>query len=271
MRGRVEEVSSEVAVGEQHGDRRGHRRQRDDEQDRVDHERPHEQGQAAPAHPRRAHVDNRGVEVDRAQQRGDAGQVDEEDPRVLAPARRVLDARQGWVAPPAGLRRVPEDRRVEDDPARQQQPVGERVQTREGHVPGADHERQEVVAEARPDRDDEQEDHRRPVHGQQLVVVLAGQDRVVRLGQLDAHEQRLDPAEHEEHERGDQVEDPDLLVIGGRDPIDPPLGLTRPRDLVGDDLGRRQGRSFGDRAHARESPRGPLIDFRSRSAAGGAG
>ena len=239
VRGGVEEVGPEVTVGEQHRDRGGHHRQRDDQQHRVHEQAPHEQRQPAPAHPGGAHVHDRRVEVDRADQRGDAGDVDQEDPRVLAAAGRVLDARQRRVAPPAGLRRLPEQRDVEHDPAEQQQPVGERVQARERHVAGADHQRQEVVPEARHHRHHEQEDHRRAVEREQLVVVLAGQQRVVRHAELHAHQQRFDPAEREEHEGGDQVEDPDLLVVGGRDPVDPLLARPRPRHLVRGDLRNR--------------------------------
>ena len=47
----VEEVGAEVAVGEQHRDRRRDHRQREDQQHRVGEDRPDEQRQAAPAHP----------------------------------------------------------------------------------------------------------------------------------------------------------------------------------------------------------------------------
>ena len=96
------------------------------------------------------------------------------------PLGEYCDARQRRVAPPAGLGRVEEQRRVEDDPAEQQQPERQRVEPRERHVARADHQRHEVVAEAGHHRHDEQEDHRRPVHREQLVVVLGGQQRVVR-------------------------------------------------------------------------------------------
>jgi hypothetical protein len=140
---------------------------------------------------------------------------------------------------------VPEQRGVEDDAAGQKQPEGERVQPRERHVPGADHQRDEVVAEAGHDRNDEQEDHRRAVQGEQLVVMLAADQRVVRDRELRAHQQSLDAAEDEEHERQDQVHDPDLLVVGGQHPIEPLLGLARLVDLVGEDLGYRTKRLFG--------------------------
>src|SRR5262249_53700181 len=48
-----------------------------------------------------------------------------------------------------------------------------------------------------------------------------------------------DPAEPEEHERQDQVHDPDLLVVGGGDPVHPLLRLARHRHLVRADLGNR--------------------------------
>ena len=120
-------------------------------------------------------------------------------------------------------------------PAGQQQPEGERVQAREGHVARADHQRQEVVGEARHHRHDEQEDHRRAVHREQLVVDLRRDQRVVRRAQLQADHQRLDAAEAEEHERRDHVHDPDPLVVGGRDPARPAARLAL--DAVGDDLG----------------------------------
>src|SRR3712207_8606177 len=53
-------------------------------------------------------------------------------------------------------------------------------------------------SEAGPDRDDDQEDHRRAVHGEHLVVHLRREERVLRRPQLDAHEERLGPAQQEE-------------------------------------------------------------------------
>ena len=149
--GGVEEVGAEVPVGEQHRDRRGDHRQREDQQDRVGEDRPHEQRQPAPAHAAGAHVGDRRVEVDRAERarRGRSGGSG----RSTRPGRRSASrwrSDSGAIARPAGFRRVPEDRGVEDDAAGQQQPEGERVQAREGHVARADHQRQEVVGQARP-------------------------------------------------------------------------------------------------------------------------
>ena len=74
-------ASSTVAASE---------RQREHDQVRVDQDRPHEQRHAAPAHAGRAHVVDRRDEVDRAEDRRQAGEVDHVDPRVLAVGRRVL-------------------------------------------------------------------------------------------------------------------------------------------------------------------------------------
>ena len=115
-------------------------------------------------------------------------------------------------------------------PPNEQQPERQRVQARERHVARADHQRHEVVAEARQHRHDEQEDHRGAVHRHEAVVGLGLDQRVVRLRQLEAHHQRLDAAEDEEEEGGEQVEDPDLLVIGRGQPREPaaPARSLRP-------------------------------------------
>ena len=154
--------------------------------------------------------------------RARAHQHERHDPQVLPVADRgerpVL--RQRRVARPAGRGRAtghePEE---EQDPAERQHPERQRVDPREGHVRRADLERHDVVPEARQDRDDEQEDHRRGVHREQLVVRLVGHELEPGLGELDAHDQRQQAGEEEEDERVDQVEDPDLLVIGGRQPL----------------------------------------------------
>ena len=248
-------MRAEMTIREQHRDRSGDHRHREDDQDRVGQDRPDEQRQTAPRHALRAHVGDRRVEVDRAHDRGQPRQVDQVDPRVLAAAGRVDRAGQRRVAGPAGFRRVPEERGIEDDAARQEQPEGECVQARVGHVAGADHQRHEVVRQPGHHRHDEQEDHRRPVHREQLVIGLGRHQRVVRRAQLQAHHQRLDSAQTEEHERQDHVHDPDPLVIGGGDPARPAFLLAL--DVVGYYLGDwgcvgGHHRSFGDIRESRD-------------------
>src|ERR1041384_4424162 len=68
--------------------------------------------------------------------------------------------------------------------------------------------------------------HGRAVHREQRIERLGAHQRVIRLHQLDAHDERFDPAHQEEEERGRPVQDADPLVVDGRDPA-PDAGLRR--------------------------------------------
>jgi hypothetical protein len=58
------------------------------------------------------------------------------------------------------------------------------------------------------------------VEREELVERVRRDDACVRLGQLRADDQRLDPAQAEEGQRRDEVKNPDLLVVDGRDPVE---------------------------------------------------
>ena len=167
-----EEARAGLTVEEEQRHRRRDRRQDEQEQDRIGLDRPDEERDAHPGHPRRAHVVDGDDEVDRAGERGERRQVEAEDPEILARSRAELCGRERHVAGPAGARRAPvgEEAREDDEAAEKEKPVRQGVQTRERHVLRADHQRNEVVAEPREDGDDEEEDHHRPVDGEQLVV-----------------------------------------------------------------------------------------------------
>jgi hypothetical protein len=53
------------------------------------------------------------------------------------------------------------------------------------------------------------------VHGEQLVVLLVGQELQSRTSQLGTHQHGHTAADEEEDHRGDQVQHADHLVIGG--------------------------------------------------------
>ncbi len=118
--------------------------------------------------------------------------------------------------------------------AERQQPEREGVDPREGHVRRADHQRHDVVAEAGQDRDDEQEQHQRGVDRERLVVLGVGQELEAGLGQLDPDDQGEDPAQQEEQDRVEEVQDPDLLVVGRRQPLVQarPIACARRRSVV---------------------------------------
>ena len=179
-------------------------------------------------HARRPQLEDRDDEVDRRRRARDA--VEDQPPAVEVDvvARIELLGRERHVVKPTRVRRVAlGERDIHEDPRGQIDPVGERVHAREGHVPRPDHQRNQIIAErARGHRDHEQEDHRDPVHREHLVVGLGGQQVSVRADQLGANQQRLDAAGAEERQRGEEVEDPDPLVISRRQPADqsPALG-----------------------------------------------
>ena len=80
--GRLEERGVEITVGQQHGQRAGQHRQRQQEQEGGDQHRPLEQRHTEHRHARRAHVDDRGDEIDRADDRGGAGRMHRQDNEV---------------------------------------------------------------------------------------------------------------------------------------------------------------------------------------------
>ncbi len=123
--------------------------------------------------------------------------------------------------PPGGgrapLREEPgEDRQSAD----RQQPERERVDPRERHVERADLQRHEVVPEPREEREDHEEDHQGPVQREDLVVRMGRQDLRAGPGELRAHQEGEDPRDDEEGAAVEQVEDPDLLVVGRREPAE---------------------------------------------------
>jgi hypothetical protein len=104
--GRVEEVGAEIAVGQQHGDGAGQHRQRQQQQEHGHQDRPDEQRHPVQRHARRAHVEDGGDEVDRAQDRRGAGQVDRED-RAIHRRAGVAGGRERRIERPAAAEARP--------------------------------------------------------------------------------------------------------------------------------------------------------------------
>ena len=76
----------------------------------------------------------------------------------------------------------------------------------------------EVVGEAEQDRDADEKDHGRPVHGHQPVEDLRRDEMVVRHGELDPHRRGLEAGDREEEDPVDDVHDPEPLVVDRRHP-----------------------------------------------------
>ena len=123
---------------------------------------------------------------------------------------------------------------------RRQQPEGNVVHAREGHVGRADHQRHEPVAEAADHgRHDHEEDHEQAVAGDEHVVHVlalvergisrraidhlgqAGENLDAGLGQFHAHHDGQEAADEPGDDGKPQIHRADVLVVGGID-IAPP-------------------------------------------------
>jgi hypothetical protein len=105
-------------------------------------------------------------------------------------ARSVDRAGQRLVGGPAEVRGSGggEEAGHHEPAAEQVQPVGEGVEPGEGHVRRADLQRHDVVGEREQDRGGEQQQHDRAVLGEQLVVLLLGEELEAGPGQFGAHQ-----------------------------------------------------------------------------------
>src|SRR5262245_51102415 len=108
---------------------------------------------------------------------------------------RKCARRQRSIGPPAYVRGIAcpvqsistYKAEIEQKPAERRQPEAERIEPRERHVPRADHQWHEIIRKAEHDRDHDEENHRRSVHGEHTVENLRGNEIVVRAYQLYAN------------------------------------------------------------------------------------
>ena len=250
----VEEVRAEVAVEVQL--EQGHGDDRDGEEQQEAHHQvhPHEDRHPHERHARRPQVERGDDEVRRRRQRTDTGDDQAHEPEVDAVTGVELPDGLGGVAEPAAVGGTAEEEAgVQQQAAGQEHPVPEGVQPGEGDVAGADQDGHEVVTEGGRQRHDHQEHHGGAVHGEELVVLVGGQDLPVGGGQLHPDHQRFTAADAEEQEGGDAVEDADPLVVDRRDPA--------PEAVLALGSGERAGRSSGHR-HGHSGP-----PFRAAAAA----
>ena len=199
--------------------------------------------------PGRPQLDRGHDEVDRAEQRRGDQEHHPEQPPGLAGARDVRERRVGGPARLGGAS-GDEEAREHHAAAHEVAPVARHVDAREGHVRGADLQRQHEVAEAaHRQRHDAQEHHDRPVHRAELVVELgqhdaagharlaeeAADDRQRRagVGELKAHQHHQREAEEQEQQAGDRVLDPDRLVVDREDVLAPEAELRVMRVVRG--------------------------------------
>ena len=107
---------------------------------------------------------------------------------------------------------------MQQNAAERDEPEAKRVEARKRHVARADLQRHNVVGQAEEHRHRDEKNHRGPVHREQHVVGVRRQEGVVRHGELEADEHRLDAADHEKKQRRDHIQNADALVIDRGEP-----------------------------------------------------
>src|SRR5258706_5177844 len=194
-----------------------------------------EPGPSAYRHAHQGHalgtqVKRGGNEIERTEQLSDAEEPNGNGPQILSPAKsgtRVTpNGAERSIGGPSGDRGAVwnEEREYEDNKSGRGGPEGHHVETRKGHVFGADLDRQEVVAEPGEGRvGQHKENHERAVHGEEREIVFRSDDAArsavlgdqvepnnlcVRPDEMKAHE----PRQNHAREDGNQSEPVILLA-----------------------------------------------------------
>ena len=144
-----------------------------------------------------------------------ASEAEDEDGQQEELAAQSAARGQRRVGRPAMVHPAHQPGGHQQDHRRHGDPVAERVQAREGHVRGPDHERDEVVAQRRYTHE-VAGDHDHAVQRDQGVVGVAaplGEELDALLGQLQAEGQGHGTADEQRQHRGDGILDADDLVV----------------------------------------------------------
>ena len=226
------EMGIEQPIDQNHDQSRVQHRQSEDDEEGIDKNHPGKERQPPKSHVRCAAAEHGGDEVDVGADRADPENEKRERPVIHAGLRRVRRFTQRRVGEPShGRRAARQETEVQQNPAKRNEPETESVQARERHVARADLERDDIVGQAEEHRHRDEKNHRRAVHGEDHVISVRMQKRVVRHGQLKPNEQRFDPAEDEKDQPRHHVEDADPLVIDRGKPRHlPMLPLFRGQD-----------------------------------------
>ncbi len=231
---RIEEVRAVMSLEQQLEHRNGKRGKRHENEQRRRENLPCEDRHAPHRHSGRAIENNRRCEIHRDHDRRNTVEEDADDPQILPAAGAGDLRRKGCVRGPAGggsaafREHAAKDRKAADH----EEIDAEGVQPRKCHVRRADLQGHQIVSQAESDRRDDQENHRRAVQGEYLVVRMRRDDILMRLGQLQPDHEREQARDDEEESAGHDVHDADRLVVRGRQPMRhtgdcPPLASQR--------------------------------------------
>ena len=212
----IEDADLEDAFEQQQDERDAEHRRRQDLDDRGGVDTPHKQRHVEPAHSGGAQLMHGGDEVQAGEDRGEA-----EDKRGHGHQSdgALGGGGVGSVERPARIDAAEDDRTERQRRPSQVEVVAHQVHARERHVLGAQHERDEEVAQRRRDRrDDEQEHHHRAMQREHLVVGFRRHDHlaeqhVLGIEQRQTHQQGEGAAQQESDQYAHQVHHTDPLVI----------------------------------------------------------
>ena len=157
---------------------------------------------------------------DEIKAREDRGEPDDEYARDGRDDEGVREHGGKWrVEGPARVDPAGHERAHRKERTQRVQVPAEQVQARKGQILGADHQRDEEVAQRRGNRRNQEEPHHdHAVGGEQLVVGL-GRDQIAFGAQkLQADERGGRPADKEKRRNSDRVQNGDAFVVAGREP-----------------------------------------------------
>ena len=183
---------------------------------------PDEDWQPRPGQPGRPHRQDRHDHVQAEQRHRDADEGEEEDVVVDS---GVCLGRERRVARPARREAAEENGRGQDHAGRHQQPERERLDPREGHPPGPDHDRDEVVRERAENPARHDPHHHRAVQADDRQVRACREHLVVRGQEFGADQHRVQAADEEEQPDTPEVLDADDLVVGAEAEVARPAAL----------------------------------------------
>ena len=113
---------------------------------------------------------------------------------------------------------------MQENSTKRDTPETESVEARERHVARADLQGKNVINETEQRRHHDEKDHRRAMHGEELVECVGVEKIVVRHCQLEADEKRFQSADDEKEERRHHIKNSDPFVINGGEPGEPIVG-----------------------------------------------
>ncbi len=250
-----EEMHAKIPVEQQHHERGGQDRECGDDQQARGQRGPAEHRHAKIGHARGAQFEDRGDEIDAAEQGADARDLQRPEVVVDADIGREGELGQRRIGHPAGAREIADDERgVDQERSRGRQPETDGVQHRKCDVAHAELQRDDKIHQPDDERHRHEKDHDRAVRREDLVIVI-GRQVALRLADRDrllrAHHDRVRKAAQQHDEAEQHVHDADALVIDAGQPLAPQI---RQPPLDRDDRQHGEDRDHDDR-HADQRQR----------------